>query len=214
MEAADNLIPLIVCITEWIPVLDMVKICAHVRTKGVQAGGAELPGDHDAGLLQVGHPSGQHLHARAGRASCRAAGRSPTRSRPPSPILGIGQSTCVGIGGDPIIGSTFIDILALFQEDPETEVIALIGEIGGSDEEEAAAFITSRVSKPVVGFVAGKTAPPDRRMGHAGAIVSAGRGTAAEKIAALQRAGVTVGNSTDETAEAIATLVGKRPAGV
>lgn len=212
VEAADNLIPLIVCITEWIPALDMVKICAHVRAKGVRLVGPNCPGIMTPGCCKMGilpanifMPGPVGIVSRSGTLTYEIAAALTN--------LGVGQSTCVGIGGDPIIGSTFVDILALFENDPETEAIALIGEIGGSDEEEAAAFIASKVTKPVVAFVAGKTAPPDRRMGHAGAIVSAGRGTAAEKIAALERAGVTVGNSTDETAKAVATLVGRRRAG-
>ena len=121
--------------------------------------------------------------------------------------LGLGQSTCVGIGGDPIVGSSFADILALFENDPATKAIALIGEIGGADEEEAAAYIATDISKPVVAFIAGKTAPPGRRMGHAGAIVSSGHGGAAEKIAALRQAGVRVVSSTEEMAHEVAALV-------
>ena len=209
VEAADNLIPLIVCITEWIPALDMVKICAHVRAKGCRLVGPNCPGIMTPGCCKLGilpgnifMPGPVGIVSRSGTLTYEIAAALTN--------LGVGQSTCVGIGGDPIIGSTFIDILALFQEDPQTEVIALIGEIGGSDEEEAAAFIASRVTKPVVAFVAGKTAPPDKRMGHAGAIISAGRGTAAEKIAAFQRVGVAVGNSTDETAAVVAALVRER----
>jgi len=212
VEAADNLVPLIVCITEWIPVLDMVRIGAHVRSKGCRLVGPNCPGIMTPGCCKLGilpgnifTPGPVGIVSRSGTLTYEIAGALSN--------LGVGQSTCVGIGGDPIIGTTFIDILALFEQDPATEAIALIGEIGGSDEEEAAAFIAERVAKPVVAFVAGKTAPPDRRMGHAGAIVSGGRGTAAEKIAAFERAGVSVCNSTDETAEVIAALVGKRNAG-
>jgi succinyl-CoA synthetase alpha subunit len=121
--------------------------------------------------------------------------------------LGLGQSTCVGIGGDPIIGSSFVEILTLFEQDPGTAIVALIGEIGGTDEEEAARFIATSMKKPVVGFIAGKTAPPEKRMGHAGAIVSAGRGTAAEKIEALEEAGVVVAGSTEEMARLIAGMM-------
>jgi succinyl-CoA synthetase alpha subunit len=209
VEAADNLVPLIVCITEWIPALDMVKICAHVRAKGCTLIGPNCPGIMAPGCCKLGilpgnifMPGPVGIVSRSGTLTYEIAGALTN--------LGVGQSTCVGIGGDPIIGSTFMDILALFEKDPQTEVIALIGEIGGSDEEEAAAFIASQVTKPVVAFVAGRTAPPDRRMGHAGAIVSAGRGTAAEKIAAFERAGVKVGSSTDETAGLVAALVGKK----
>ncbi len=212
VEAADNLVPLIVCITEWIPSLDMVKICAHVRAKGCRLVGPNCPGIMTPDYCKMGILPGNifmsgpvGIVSRSGTLTYEIAGALTN--------LGVGQSTCVGIGGDPIIGSTFMDILALFEDDPQTEAIAMIGEIGGSDEEEAAAFIAARVTKPVIAFVAGKTAPPDRRMGHAGAIVSAGRGTAAGKIAALEQAGVMVCNSTDETAEAVATLVAKRNMG-
>jgi succinyl-CoA synthetase alpha subunit len=206
VEAADNLLPLIVCISEWIPVLDMVRICAHVRRKGCRLVGPNCPGIMTPGCCKMGilpgnifMPGPVGIVSRSGTLTYEIAGALTD--------LGVGQSTCVGIGGDPIIGTTFIDVLALFETDPQTQAIALIGEIGGSDEEEAAAYIAERVSKPVVAFVAGRTAPPDRRMGHAGAIVLGGRGTAAEKIAAFERVGVQVCSSTDETAEVVAALV-------
>ena len=206
VEAADNLIPLIVCISEWIPVLDMVKICAHVKARGCRLVGPNCPGIMTPGCCKMGilpgnifMPGPVGIVSRSGTLTYEIAGALTK--------LGVGQSTCVGIGGDPIIGTTFIDVLSLFQDDPQTRAIALIGEIGGSDEEEAAAFIAERITKPVVAFVAGRTAPPDRRMGHAGAIVTGGRGTAADKIAAFQQAGVTVCESTDETAELVARIV-------
>ncbi len=206
VEAADNLLPLIVCISEWIPALDMVKICAHVRAKGCRLVGPNCPGIMTPGCCKLGilpgnifAPGPVGIVSRSGTLTYEIAGALTD--------LGVGQSTCVGIGGDPVIGTTFIDILTLFEDDRQTEVIALIGEIGGSDEEEAAAFIAEKVTKPVVAFVAGRTAPPDRRMGHAGAIVMGGQGTAADKIAAFERAGVTVCASTDETAERVAAVV-------
>jgi succinyl-CoA synthetase alpha subunit len=209
VEAADSLVPLIVSITEWIPVLDMVKICAHVRSKGCRLVGPNCPGIMTPGCCKMGilpgnifTPGPVGLVSRSGTLTYEIAWALTG--------LGVGQSTCVGIGGDPIIGTSFVDILALFEQDPATQVIGMIGEIGGTDEEDAAAYIASHVTKPVVAFIAGKTAPPDRRMGHAGAIVSAGRGTAAEKIAALEQAGVQVASSTDEAAQAVARLVAAR----
>jgi succinyl-CoA synthetase alpha subunit len=212
VEAVDNLIPLIVCISEWIPALDMVKTCAYVRVKGCRLVGPNCPGIMTPGCCKMGilpgnifRPGPVGIVSRSGTLTYEIAGALTN--------LGVGQSTCVGIGGDPIIGTTFIDMLALFQDDPHTEAIALIGEIGGSDEEEAAAFIAERVTKPVVAFVAGRTAPPDRRMGHAGAIVMGGRGTAAEKIAAFEQVGVRVCRTTDETAEVVAAIIQGRSAG-
>ncbi len=205
IEAADNGLRLIVCITEGIPVLDMVKVCAHVRTKGSRLLGPNCPGAISPGLCKLGimpaevfTPGPVGLVSRSGTLTYEVAQQLTS--------LGVGQSTCVGIGGDPVVGTSFTDILALFEEDPATKVIAMIGEIGGAAEEAAAAFIAERVTKPVVAFVAGKTAPPGRRMGHAGAIVSAGQGTAAGKIAALEAAGVTVGGTMEKTTEAVAAI--------
>jgi len=213
VEAADNRIGLIVCITEGIPVLDMVKVYAHVRRKGSRLIGPNCPGVITPGQCKVGimpgyayTPGPVGVVSRSGTLTYEIAGELTAR--------GIGQSTCVGIGGDPVVGSSFIDILSLFEADPATTVVALIGEIGGTDEEEAAEFIAGKMTKPVVGFVAGRAAPPDKRMGHAGAIISAGRGTAAEKIKALEEAGVTVAGTTEEMAQVIADITTRTaPAG-
>jgi succinyl-CoA synthetase alpha subunit len=206
VEAADSGMRLIVCITEGIPALDMVKVYAHVRGRGSRLIGPNCPGLITPGRCKVGimpanvyTPGSVGVVSRSGTLTYEMANELTT--------LGLGQSTCVGIGGDPIIGSSFVDILTLFEQDPGTAIVALIGEIGGTDEEEAARFIATSMKKPVVGFIAGKTAPPEKRMGHAGAIVSAGRGTAAEKIEALEEAGVVVAGSTEEMARLIAGMM-------
>ena len=190
-EAVDNGIPFVVCITEGIPVLDMAPVYAYVRAKGARLLGPNCPGIITPGEAKVGiMPGFIHQPGSVGLVS-----RSGTLTYEVVDALtkaGMGQSTAIGIGGDPIIGTSFVDALALFQADPKTEKIVMIGEIGGTDEEDAAAFIRAHVTKPVVGFIAGRTAPPGKRMGHAGAIISGGAGTAAEKIAALEAAGVPV----------------------
>jgi succinyl-CoA synthetase alpha subunit len=192
MESADAGMPLVVCITEGIPAIDMVKAWAflkeHPTTRLI---GPNCPGIISPGQCKIGIMPG-HIHkqghvgvvSRSGTLTYEAVGQLTK--------LGIGQSTCIGIGGDPIIGTTFLDALTLFNEDPDTHAIVMIGEIGGNAEETAAAYIKANVKKPVVGFIAGQTAPPGRRMGHAGAIISGGSGKAADKIAAMQEAGVTV----------------------
>ncbi len=190
-EAADAGIPLIVCITEGIPTLDMIKVKAYLDQKGARLIGPNCPGLITPGQAKVGIMPG-HIH-RPG--SVGVVSRSGTLTYEVVYDLtthGLGQSTCVGIGGDPIPGSDFIDILTLFEGDEATEQVVLIGEIGGTDEERAADFIASEMAKPVVAFVAGRTAPPGKRMGHAGAIIQGGTGTAAEKIAALEAVGVRV----------------------
>jgi len=195
MEAADAGIELIVAITEGIPVTDMVKVKRFLETRdGVRLIGPNCPGIITPGVAKIGimpgyiHQSGSvGLISKSGTLTYEAAWQLGN--------LGLGQSTAVGIGGDPIIGTTFIDLLELFEKDPETESMLIIGEIGGDAEIQAAEYIKSNVTKPVAAFIAGKTAPPGKRMGHAGAIISGGSGTAAEKIAALQAAGVEVAES-------------------
>jgi len=202
MEAAEAGIPLVVAITEGIPALDMVKAWAFLQGRSTRLIGPNCPGIISPGKCKIGIMPG-HIHlqghvgvvSRSGTLTYEAVGQLTG--------LGIGQSTCIGIGGDPIIGTTFLDALKLFNEDPDTYAIVMIGEIGGNAEETASAYVKEHVRKPVVGFIAGQTAPPGRRMGHAGAIISGGSGAAADKIKAMEAAGITVCSSPAEIGEKI-----------
>ena len=196
-EAADAGLPLIVCISDWVPVQDMMKVRQYLDQKGVRLIGPNCPGLLTPGEAKVGIIPG-HI-ARPG--SVGIVSRSGTLTYEVIHALtqnGLGQSTCVGIGGDPVKGLNYIDVLALFEGDPQTEKVVLIGEIGGNDEEKAAEFIAKRMTKPVAAFIAGQTAPPGKRMGHAGAIIEGGSGTAADKVAALEAARVKVAKHPEE----------------
>jgi succinyl-CoA synthetase alpha subunit len=205
MESADAGIELVVCITEGIPTFDMIRTSSFLKDKSTRLIGPNCPGLISPGKCKIGIMPG-HIHlegpvgvvSRSGTLTYEAVGQLTRR--------GIGQSTCIGIGGDPIIGTNFIDAISLFNSDPETRAIVMIGEIGGSAEEEAAAYINKNVRKPVVGFICGQTAPPGRRMGHAGAIVAGGHGTAKEKMAAMEAAGITVVKSPADIGDAIRSI--------
>jgi len=204
LEAADAGIRVIVCITEGVPTLDMIRVRAYLDQVGARLIGPNCPGLITPGEAKVGIMPG-HIH-RPGAVG--VVSRSGTLTYEVVYALtqrGIGQSTAVGIGGDQIIGATFMDVLRLFDEDPQTEQIVLIGEIGGTDEERAAGYLAERMVKPVTAFIAGQTAPPGKRMGHAGAIISGGTGTAEDKIRALQAANVTVARHPEEIAEIVAS---------
>lgn len=190
-EAADAGVPLIVCITEGVPIQDMMKVRSYLDQEGVRLVGPNCPGMLSPGESKVGIIPG-HISSPG---SIGVVSRSGTLTYEVLFALqreGLGVTTCVGIGGDPVNGTSFIDVLKMFEDDPHTEAVVIIGEIGGTDEERAADFVSERMTKPVVGFIAGQSAPPGKRMGHAGAIIEAGSGLASDKIAALQAAGVTV----------------------
>lgn len=202
MEAADAGVKLVICITEGIPTRDMVEVNEYFKDRPTRYVGPNCPGVISPGKAKVGimptfihEPGSIGVISRSGTLTYEAVGQLTA--------LGLGQSTCIGIGGDPIVGSSFIDLLRLFQEDPDTEAVVMIGEIGGSAEENAAEYIVNNMTKPVVAFIAGRTAPPGRRMGHAGAIIAGGKGTADEKIKALNAAGVHVAESPAEIGTAM-----------
>ncbi|MGY8822757.1 MAG: succinate--CoA ligase subunit alpha [Candidatus Latescibacterota bacterium] len=202
MEAADAGIELVICITENIPVDDMVKAYHYVQARSTRLIGPNCPGIISPGKCKIGimpgfihQPGRVGIISRSGTLTYEAVGQLTAR--------GLGQSTAIGIGGDPVIGTRFVDALALFKDDPDTDAVVMIGEIGGTAEEEAAEYVKAHYDKPVIGFIAGRTAPPGRRMGHAGAIISGGKGTAEDKMAAMKDAGIRVCESPAEMGETV-----------
>jgi len=206
LEAVEAELPLVVAITEGIPVLDMVRVMRYLRGRSTRLIGPNCPGLISPGECKVGLMPGRfHLPGRVGVVS--RSGTLTYEAVGQLSALGIGQSTCVGIGGDPLIGTNFVDTLRLFEADPDTDAVVLIGEIGGTAEEEAAAFVRDHMSKPVVAYVAGVSAPPGKRMGHAGAIIQGGKGTAADKIAALEAADIRVARVPSEIGQTLASVL-------